>query len=120
MSRSFVVLTASLFIVFNASTAYPQQPSNLKDLELSAGASTSRSEQLELARAYVDAGRFYEASKIAKRLLAVDPDDATAKELHEGALAGLKEAQNRQVAEAEAMAANKDIDAETRLKIADT
>src|SRR5947207_2569517 len=67
---------------------------HIKPLESAIASGTAtRAQQLELARLYVDSGRFYEASKLANDLLASDANDADAvavrdratKELHDQA-----------------------------------
>jgi tetratricopeptide (TPR) repeat protein len=84
--------------IFGQTTHYAQ----IKPLEsaLNAGNAT-RAQQLELARLYMQDARFYEASKIASHLLADDPNDAEAKQVRDEATRGLREIQDKKVAEAE-------------------
>jgi tetratricopeptide (TPR) repeat protein len=64
----------------------------------------TRDQQLELARLYIQSGRFYEASKLAGRVLAADPNDADAKAVRDQAAKGLRDVSDRAIAEAEARA----------------
>ncbi len=79
--------------------------SKINPLEAAVNNGTAtRSQQLDLARLYIQAGRFYEASKISGRLLAVDPNDTEAASVREQATRGLRDIQDRKLAEAEATA----------------
>lgn len=80
--------------------------------------SATRSEQLRLAESYIEAARYYEASRIASRLLVDDPNDREAAALRERALTGLKDVQDRRVAEAEAAARQKGATDAERLELA--
>jgi hypothetical protein len=64
----------------------------------------SRAQQMDLARSYMQSGRYYEATQAADRLLADDPNDAEAKELRANAARSLRDVQDKKVAEAEARA----------------
>src|SRR5947209_4250550 len=79
--------------------------SRIKPLEdaMSSG-QASRAQQMELARLYMQSGRYYEATKIADRMLADDPNDAAAKELRAGAARSLRDVQDKNVAAAQARA----------------
>lgn len=80
----------------------------------------SRAEQLDLARSYIASGRYYEASQLANRLLAVDPADSDAAKLRDEAMRGLKEYQDRKVAEADQRAKGSKLTDHDKLEIADT
>ena len=58
-------------------------------------------QQLELARLYNQAGRFYDAQTITDRLLATDPNNADAKSVREIAATGIRDVQIKKVADAE-------------------
>ena len=60
--------------------------------------------QLDVARQYLQSGRYYEASQIADSVLAENPNDAAARQIHDDALRSLRAAHDKQVAEAEARA----------------
>jgi tetratricopeptide (TPR) repeat protein len=61
-------------------------------------------QQLDLARLYNRAGRFYEAQTITDRLLVTDPNNADVKSVHDIAMNGVRDVQLRKVADAEAAA----------------
>ncbi len=73
--------------------------------------------QLDLARQYMQSGRYYEAQKIAEQALAADPNDAAAKTIRDDAARQLKALNDRKVADAQAQAkSGRDAD---RLALAD-
>jgi len=79
--------------------------SRIKPLEDAvASGQASRAQQMELARLYIQGGRYYEATKIADQMLAEDPNDAAAKEVRDNAARSLRDVQDKKVAEAEARA----------------
>lgn len=69
-------------------------------------------------RQYIQAGRFYEAGKIADRLLAADPNDAEAAALRQEARAGLQRLQDEKLQEAERLA-KEDATPQQRRELAD-
>ncbi len=74
-------------------------------LEKSVDAGTaSRAEQLELARAYIEVGRHYEAKKIARALADANPSDAEAVTVRDRADEQMKLVAQQRVADAEAAA----------------
>jgi tetratricopeptide (TPR) repeat protein len=79
----------------------------------------SRDQQLRLARYYVGAGRFYEASKIANGLTAADAGDSEAAKVRDEAQRGLRAANEKLVAEAEAAARRQGATDADRLALAD-
>ncbi|HEY4641391.1 MAG TPA: hypothetical protein VII75_08610, partial [Thermoanaerobaculia bacterium] len=93
---------------------------SIKPLEtaLTNGTATP-SQQLELARLYIQDHRYYEASKIATRLLAIDANDAAAMKVRDDAAAGLQAYSATRVAEAEAMAKKRGATDRDRLAVAD-
>src|SRR6266516_137752 len=79
--------------------------SRIKPLEdAMASGQASHAQQIELARLYNQSGRYYEATKIADRMLADDPNDAAAKELRNDATRALRDLNDKKVAAAEARA----------------
>ncbi|HKS25694.1 MAG TPA: tetratricopeptide repeat protein [Thermoanaerobaculia bacterium] len=58
--------------------------------------------QLDLARQYMQSGRYYEAQKAADSLLADNPNDAAAKEIRDNATRALRAMNDKAVADAEA------------------
>jgi len=79
--------------------------SRIKPLEEAmATGQASHAQQIELARLYSESGRYYEATKIADRVLADDPNDAAAKEVRNNAMRSLRDINDKKVAAAEARA----------------
>src|SRR4051812_19802972 len=64
-------------------------------------AQSDRNQQIQQSRELIQSGRYYEASQIAARLLADDPNDAEAGAIRDEASSGLRRVLNQQVADAE-------------------
>lgn len=64
--------------------------------------SESRAQQLETARSYMSTGRYYEAGRIAGRLLAANANDADAIEIRDQSQKQLRAVAQQRVADAEA------------------
>ena len=69
-----------------------------------AGLAQSATDQLDQARNYIQAGRYYEAEKIADQILAVNPNDAAAKAVRDDAARRLHDLNVASVAAAETAA----------------
>lgn len=96
------------------------QESSVRDLEKSFEAGTAtRGDQLSLARAYVRAGRHYEASKIAERLLQADAADAEARQILDTSTAALRELGRAKVERARLAAERSGATDADRLALAD-
>ena len=94
--------------------------SPLRTLENAVEAGTAtRAQELELGRLYLSAGRAYEARNLADRVLAAEPGNTEAAGLRERAVADLRIAGERNVAEAEARARMAGATDEDRLALAD-
>ncbi|HUP63945.1 MAG TPA: tetratricopeptide repeat protein [Thermoanaerobaculia bacterium] len=92
----------------------------MADLEREIASGTaSIEEQLELARIYLKAGRYYEAGQLADRALATRPNDAEATRIRTAASEGLTSIQSTRVAEAEAAAQAPGATVEDRRALAD-
>lgn len=120
LARRF--LAAVLTVCATASLNAQQQDSNyarITPLEsaISSGHAT-RAEQLELARLYNDSGRYYEASKLAATLLAIDPNDAEAQAIADVATKGRRDVAAQNLAAAEARAAASGATDQDRLALA--
>jgi thioredoxin-like negative regulator of GroEL len=106
-----------------ATSAWAQQPdlySQINPLETAVNNGTAtRAQQLDLAKLYIQAGRFYEAQQIGDKLLAIDPNDADAKTLRDQASKGITDIQMAQVAQAEARAKSAVATDQDRLALAD-
>ena len=103
MRSSRIALVTGLLLC--ASVALPQSVdlySRITPLETAVTNGTAtHDQQLELARLYIQTGRFYEASTITDRLLNTDPNDAAAQAVRDQATRGLRDIQDRKVAEAQ-------------------
>jgi len=64
-------------------------------------AQSDHDQQIQLSRQYIDAGRYYEASQIASRLLAIDPNDSAAAAIRDDASAHMRQLANQRVMDAE-------------------
>jgi len=108
---------------FCASTAYAQNDSlytRIQPLETAVtSGNATHDQQIELARLYIQSGRFHEASKIAGRLLAVDANDAAAVSIRTDADKAMRDAAKQSVAAAEARATAAGATDQDRLALAD-
>jgi thioredoxin-like negative regulator of GroEL len=75
-------------------------------------------QQIQLSRLYIQAGRYYEASQISARLLAIDPNDADAIAIRDDASTHLRQAASQRVTDAEAAAQRSDASDQDRLTLA--
>lgn len=95
----------TIFLLLTCATAFSQDDARVTitmlERTVSEGTAT-RAQQLDLARAYLNAGRYYEAGKIAKRLLATDANDADAIAVRDKAQEHLRGIAQQRVADAEA------------------
>lgn len=116
--RPVTITVAAVIFCAAALLGQTDQYTEIKTLEDAvASGQASPAQQLELARLYEQSGRYYEASKIADRLLAADPRDKAASQVRDAALRSLKAVQDRNVAAAEARAkSGREVD---RLALAD-
>jgi len=83
-----------------------------------ASQSTAASDKATI-RQYLESGRFYEARKIADRLIAADPADTEAAALRQEASIGLQRFQAEKVREAEELAARGEATPAQKLELAD-
>lgn len=83
------------------------------------GGAASTREQLDLASLYIAAGRYYEASKLAERILAGDPGHTEAATILAQSREGLQTIQLARIAEAEARGQAAGASVEDRLALAD-
>jgi tetratricopeptide (TPR) repeat protein len=116
-----LLLVASLTVVSTLTLNAQQAPfDRLPVLEQSIHAGTAtRDERIELARLYVQSGRFYEASKLAQSVLANNAGDADALAIRSDADARFKAAAGQKVASAEARASASGATDQDRLALAD-
>ena len=119
MRLTKIALAIALLLCAVAALAQQADYSQINALEsaLNSGTAT-RTQQLQLARLYIQVGRFYEASKIADQVLASDPNDADAKAVRDEATRGFREVQNRKVADAESAAHRSGATDQDRLALA--
>lgn len=98
-----LTLAVAAACVASAQTVPSLATGNMPSLEAAVSNGTAtRAQQIDLATMYLQAGRYYEASRLADRLLTADPNDATALSLRDRARTGLKSAAGHNVAAAEA------------------
>jgi Flp pilus assembly protein TadD len=103
--RHFILLLAVALIALAASAQTDDVYSQIKPLEAAVNSGTATTpQQLDLARLYIQTGRYFEASRIAGRVLESAPNDAAAMKLRDDAAAGLRDVNDKRVAEAEAAA----------------
>jgi len=93
----------TLFVVVVCTVGVQAQNDSLYTLETALkNGSATHDQQIELARLYIQNGRFYEAQKVAGRLLSADPNDAAAATLNAEATKDAHDATAKEVADAEA------------------
>ena len=118
--RLNILLACALSALVAFGAAAQDQYAEIKALETSYRSGTaSREDQLRLARLYIDAGRFYEASKVLNVLTAANQGDAEAAALRDEATRGLRVANERRIAEAETAARASGATDADRLALAD-
>src|SRR3954451_2856218 len=119
-----VNVALAIAMMFCAVASIAQTDNNnytqIKPLEdsISNGTAT-HDQQVALARLYIADHRYYEASKITQRLLAVDPNDAAAIKLRDDSASGLQSYTRQRVADAEALAKRRGASNADRLAVAD-
>lgn len=105
--RPVKLVLAVTLVVSCALAAYAQSDaySQIRPLEaaVNSGSATS-AQKLDLARLYIDAGRLYEATKLADAVLAEHPGDADASAVRDRAAKMLRERNDKNVSDAEARA----------------
>lgn len=103
--RHLKYAVAVALLALSAAAQQDDLQSRIKPLETAVTSGTASSaQQLELARLYIQSGRYYEASKLSGRVLAADPNDAAAQKVRDDAATGLREVNDKNVAAAEAKA----------------
>jgi len=104
-THSLIVITLVILIAAPVALAQDDIYNRINPLEKSVATGTaSRADQIELGRLYIQTGRPYEASKIAKSLLATNPGDTDAAVLRDDADRALVDVNQRKVKEIEARA----------------
>ena len=112
----------AICILFGAMPAVSQTPdySPGRRLEIAVESGTATpDQQVELARRYLDAGRYYEARKILDTLLAAQPGNADLSAMRERAVSGLRETGSRNVRELETRALSAAATEADRVALAD-
>ena len=121
-TRSCLLTVVIAFALGCTISAYAQEDVytriNPLEREVTSGNAT-RAQQLELARLYIQAGRYYEAGKLAKGLLAKDANDAEATAVQDEAQRAMRAANDKKVAAAEERARASDATDQDRLALAD-
>lgn len=118
-NRTTLITIACALMFAGAAPAQDTAQQTIGSIEQAVSAGTAtRSEQLELARAYIQAGRYYEASLLAKHLIEGDPNDAQAMAVRDEAVKGLHTVAAEKVAAARANAQRQGATDEDRLALA--
>ena len=119
--RTRILLLIFALALVSVATTYGQEnvPDRINALEqtVTSGVAT-RDQQMELARLYMQVGRYYEASKVAQSVLRTNPGDAEAATLRDQADRNLRTATDRKVAETEARAKSANATNDDRLALA--
>jgi tetratricopeptide (TPR) repeat protein len=119
MNRKYTTVLVIWFALCCATVVVAQEQS-LGRLEQSLNAGTAtHDQQLQLARGYLQVGRYYEASKLAERMLDANPDDAEAKAVLDQAARALREISQQKVEAALAAASRNGASDADRLPLAD-
>ena len=115
-----IIIATSLALTFVTAAVAQEAQRTIGELEkqVSAGTAT-RDDQLQLARAYNQVGRYYEASKIARRLLDSDANDTAAAAVRDESSRGLQTLAQQRVDAATANANRSEATDEDRLALAD-
>lgn len=111
----------ALIALMCAFTAYAQDDASarIKPLEDAVHAGTAtRDQQLELARLYVQSGRYYEAQQAADRILATHPNDSDVQAVRNDATTHMQQVAQAQVKQAETRAHASGATAADRLALA--
>jgi len=117
VKTTFTIFCTLLIARVSLAQTTPQQTIGTLEPIVSAGSAT-RDQQLDLARAYIQVGRFYEASTIAKSVLDKNANDADAAAVRDQAVSGLHTAAEQKVTAAEATANRQGATDEDRLALA--
>lgn len=119
--RSTMIFLA--FCALLCGTSQAQQSdvyTQITPLETAVNSGTAtRAQQLDLARLYIQVGRYYEAQTLTDRLLANDPNDAEAKAVRDQTSKGITDIQMAKVSAAEARAKSGEATDQDRLALAD-
>lgn len=104
-SKLLFICCVVVLCAFTAAAADEDARKTISRLQSSVEAGTAtRAEQLDLARAYLEVGRYYEAKKVASRLADADPNDADAIALRDRADEQLRLIANQRLEDAQAAA----------------
>ena len=87
---ALAILLGAVPAVIAQSSSTDYSPERRLEMAVESGSAT-REQQLELARIYIDAGRYYEARRLADQVLTSNAGDADATRIRERAVAGLRE-----------------------------
>jgi len=120
LSRTILVLCVVSVCPFAAFASDDSAPNRIANLESSLTAGTAtHEEQLELAQMYAGVGRYYEAKKLASRLIVENPNDAAAIDLRDRATAQLDLIAKQRIDDAQAAAKREGSTEADRQELAD-
>ena len=120
IKRTVMIPIACALLFAGAALAQqtPQQTIGSLEPTVKTGTAT-HAEQLDLARAYNQVGRFYEASTLTKSMLDLDPNDVEASAVRDEAVKGLHAAAQDKLTAAQSNAQRQGATDEDRLALAD-
>lgn len=120
ITKKITILIACALLSAGAAVAQQTAQQTIGSLEPVVKAGTaSRAQQLDLARAYIQTGRFYEASTLTKSILDLDPNDLEATSVRDEAVKGLRAAAQDKLTAAQSNAQRQGATDEDRLALAD-
>jgi tetratricopeptide (TPR) repeat protein len=118
-SKLLFISCAVVLCAFTAAAADEDVRRTIARIEQSVEAGTATAaEQRELARAYIEVGRYYEARKLATSLAETDPNDAEAASLRDRAAEQLRLIANQRLEDAQAAANREGATDADRLELA--
>lgn len=119
-SKLLFICCVVVLCAFTAAAADEDVRKTISRLEKVHEAGTAtRAEQLDLARAYIEVGRYYEAKKLATSLADADPSDADAASVRDRAAEQMRLIANQRLEDAEAAAKRDGATDADRLALAD-
>ncbi len=119
-ARKVLIPIACALLFAGAAVAQQTAQQTIGSIEPTYKSGTAtHAQQLDLARAYISVGRFYEASTLAKNILESDPNDVDAASIRDEAVRNLRAAAQEKLTAAQANAERQGASDEDRLALAD-
>jgi len=118
-SKLLFICCVVVLCAFTAAAADDDVRKTISRLEkVSEAGTASRADQLDLARAYIEVGRYYEAKKLAESLAAADPTDTDAAAVRDRASEQLRLIAQQRLEDAQAAANREGATDADRLELA--